>query len=157
MSKFRILGVVCAGLLLSLSPRLHGSTGWCGPAPVPGSGGRRTRGRGVRSGNCANNWRRHWRGPIRWSRRHRRGPRPKLLRRTRVRLRSDFNQAPPAVLGDAPSAATAPTAATPAPSPEAVLQKNGKPVVGVTLPADWKRTTEPTMSPALGRMDRLSR
>jgi hypothetical protein len=54
--------------------------------------------------------------------------------------RSDFNQAPPAVLGDAPSAATAPPAAT-ALSAEAVLQKNGKPVVGVTLPADWKPTT----------------
>jgi hypothetical protein len=60
--------------------------------------------------------------------------------------RSDFNQAPPAVLGDAPSAATAPSAAiappaATAPSPEVLLQKNGKPVVGVTLPADWKPTT----------------
>ena len=65
-------------------------------------------------------------------------------------LRSDFNQAPPVVLGDAPSAATAPSVATAppaaatAPSPEAVIRKNGKPVVGVTLPADWKPTTGAT-------------
>jgi uncharacterized protein YcfJ len=54
--------------------------------------------------------------------------------------RSDFNQAPPAVLGTAAPAATAPPAAT-ASSAEAVLQKNGKPIVGVTLPADWKQAT----------------
>jgi hypothetical protein len=48
--------------------------------------------------------------------------------------RSDFNQAPPAILGTAPPAATAP-------STEAVLRKNGKPVVGVTLPSDWKQAT----------------
>lgn len=54
--------------------------------------------------------------------------------------RSDFNQAPPAVLGTAPPVATAPPAAT-APRGEAVVQKNGKPVVAVTLPSDWKQTT----------------
>ncbi|WP_406696171.1 hypothetical protein V5E97_34800 [Singulisphaera sp. Ch08] len=58
--------------------------------------------------------------------------------------RSDFNQAPPAVLGTAPPAATAPPTTTAAPAAttprgEAVVQKNGKPVVAVTLPSDWKQ------------------
>ena len=65
--------------------------------------------------------------------------------------RSNFNQAPPQVLAAAPAAA-APAAAAPAPAAaaparatapttaggEAILQKNGKPVVEVTLPSDWK-------------------
>ena len=62
--------------------------------------------------------------------------------------RSDFNQAPPQVLVTAPpAAATAPPAADrstgggDAPAGEAVLQKNGKPVVGVTFPSDWKQVT----------------
>ena len=49
--------------------------------------------------------------------------------------RSDFNQAPPQVL------VTAPPAVATAPGGEAVLQKNGKPVVGVTFPSDWKQVT----------------
>ena len=53
---------------------------------------------------------------------------------------SDFNQAPPAVLATAPPAAAAAPAAT-APGAEAILRKNGKPVVGVTLPSDWKQAT----------------
>ncbi len=63
--------------------------------------------------------------------------------------RSDFNQAPPQVLVTAPPAAatappaavTAPPAVATAPTGEAVLQKNGKPVVGVTFPSDWKQVT----------------
>ena len=63
--------------------------------------------------------------------------------------RSDFNQAPPQVLVTAPPAAatappaavTAPPAVATAPGGEAVLQKNGKPVVGVTFPSDWKQVT----------------
>ena len=55
-------------------------------------------------------------------------------------LRSDFNQAPPAVLSTAPPAATASPAAT-VPSGEAVIQRNGKPLVAVTLPSDWKQAT----------------
>ena len=55
-------------------------------------------------------------------------------------LRSDFNQAPPQVLVNAPPAATAAPAAT-APGGEAVLRKDGKPIVGVTLPSDWKQAT----------------
>jgi uncharacterized protein YcfJ len=63
--------------------------------------------------------------------------------------RSNFNQAPPAVLGTAAPAATAPPAAAVPPaatasSAEVILQKNGKPLVGVTLPADWKQATGPS-------------
>ncbi len=56
--------------------------------------------------------------------------------------RSDFNQAPPQVLATAQPAAapTSPPAAT-APAGEAVLRKDGKPVIGVTLPSDWKQVT----------------
>jgi hypothetical protein len=54
--------------------------------------------------------------------------------------RSNFNLAPPQVLVTSPpAAATAPPAAATASGGEAVLRKNGTPVVGVTLPADWKR------------------
>ena len=57
---------------------------------------------------------------------------------------SDFNQAPPQVLVTAPGGATAPAttappAATTAPGGEAILRKNGKPVVGITFPPDWKQ------------------
>jgi len=58
--------------------------------------------------------------------------------------RSNFNQAPPQVLTTAPPAATAPSAATTppaatAPAGETVLRRNGKPIVGVTFPSDWKQ------------------
>jgi hypothetical protein len=70
--------------------------------------------------------------------------------------RSNFTQAPPQVLVTAPAvaapappaAAPAPPAAAPAPPAaapttgvEAVIRKDGKPVVEVTYPADWKETT----------------
>ena len=48
---------------------------------------------------------------------------------------ANFSEAPPEVLGATP--------AGPAerPSGEAVIRKNGKPIVGITFPADWKQTT----------------
>jgi len=49
--------------------------------------------------------------------------------------RSNFNEAPPDVLGT-----TADGAATTA-SEEAVIRKSGKPIVGITFPADWKQKT----------------
>jgi hypothetical protein len=54
---------------------------------------------------------------------------------------SNFNEAPPQVLATTPPAA-APSAAAPAPSPggDAVFRKNGKPLVAVTFPSDWKQT-----------------
>lgn len=61
--------------------------------------------------------------------------------------RSDFNTAPPQVLATAPpAAATAPPAAT-APAAatvsggETLIRKDGKPVIGITYPSDWKQTT----------------
>jgi hypothetical protein len=47
--------------------------------------------------------------------------------------RSNFNQAPPEVVP------TSPTAAPAAAGTEAVIKKDGKPVVGVTYPSDWKQ------------------
>jgi hypothetical protein len=57
--------------------------------------------------------------------------------------RSNFNTAPPQVLATTPQAAATPTP-TPTPAPtaprgEAVISKDGKPVIGVTFPADWKQ------------------
>jgi len=49
--------------------------------------------------------------------------------------RSDFSETPPNVLGG-----TATGAAT-KPSGEAVIRKNGKPVVGITFPGDWGQRT----------------
>jgi hypothetical protein len=49
--------------------------------------------------------------------------------------RSNFNEAPPEIIG-----ATAPGTATP-PSGEAVIRKDGKPILGITFPADWKQKT----------------
>jgi hypothetical protein len=61
---------------------------------------------------------------------------------------SNFATAPPQVLAAAPAAATtAAPAATPAPAAakpaggESIIRKDGKPVVGVTYPSDWKLTT----------------
>jgi hypothetical protein len=54
--------------------------------------------------------------------------------------RSDFNTAPPQVLCTAPAASTAPPAAA-APGGEALVRKDGKPLIGITYPADWKQTT----------------
>jgi hypothetical protein len=55
--------------------------------------------------------------------------------------RSNFNQAPPDVLGaTTPGAATSPGTAT-KPSGEVVIRKDGKPVLGVTFPSDWKQMT----------------
>jgi uncharacterized protein YcfJ len=44
---------------------------------------------------------------------------------------SNFNEAPPEVLG------TTATGTTKKPSEEAVIRKNGKPIVGITFPSDW--------------------
>jgi hypothetical protein len=55
--------------------------------------------------------------------------------------RSNFNAAPPQVLAASPTAATAPPAAAAAASAgEAIVRKDGKPVFGITYPADWKQT-----------------
>jgi hypothetical protein len=45
---------------------------------------------------------------------------------------ADFNEAPPDVLG------TTPEGAAEKPGEESVILKNGKPIVGLTFPADWK-------------------
>src|SRR6476660_1883252 len=47
--------------------------------------------------------------------------------------RSNFNETPPEVLG-ATAAGTAKK-----PSEEAVIRKNGKPIVGITFPTDWNQ------------------
>src|SRR4051794_29657926 len=49
--------------------------------------------------------------------------------------RSNFNETPPEVVGTT-AAATAKK-----PTEEAVIRKDGKPIVGVTLPADWNQKT----------------
>ena len=48
---------------------------------------------------------------------------------------ANFNEAPPEVLG-ATAAGTAKK-----PSEEAVIRKNGKPIVGITFPSDWNQKT----------------
>ena len=62
--------------------------------------------------------------------------------------RSDFNTAPPQVLATAPPAAatappaaTAPAAGATASGGEALIRKDGKPVIGITYPSDWKQIT----------------
>ena len=40
-----------------------------------------------------------------------------------------------------PTAATAPAAAATASGGEALIRKDGKPVIGITYPSDWKQTT----------------
>jgi hypothetical protein len=62
--------------------------------------------------------------------------------------RSNFITAPPQVLVTSPAAATttppaetAPATPATAPGGEALVRKDGKPVVGITYPADWKQTT----------------
>jgi hypothetical protein len=47
---------------------------------------------------------------------------------------ANFSEAPPEVLGTTSGKATKP-------SGEAVIQKNGKPLVGITFPADWQQKT----------------
>jgi len=48
--------------------------------------------------------------------------------------RSNFNEAPPEVLGSA-------TGTAKKPSGEAVIRKDDKPIVGITFPADWNQKT----------------
>jgi hypothetical protein len=48
--------------------------------------------------------------------------------------RSNFNEAPPEVLGPT-------TGAAKKPSGEAVIRKDGKPIVGITFPDDWNQKT----------------
>ena len=48
---------------------------------------------------------------------------------------ANFSEAPPSVLG------TTPAGTATKPSGEAVIRKNGKPIVGITFPADWKQRT----------------
>jgi hypothetical protein len=47
--------------------------------------------------------------------------------------RSNFNEAPPEVM------ATSPSAGSVSAGGEAVIRKDGKPVVGITYPSDWKQ------------------
>ena len=53
--------------------------------------------------------------------------------------RSDFNTAPPQMLVPTAPAATAPTATVS--GRETLVRKDGKPVIGITYPSDWKQTT----------------
>jgi hypothetical protein len=55
--------------------------------------------------------------------------------------RSDFATVPPQVLVTTPAAETAPAAAATAPLGEVLVRKDGKPVVGITYPSDWKQVT----------------
>jgi uncharacterized protein YcfJ len=60
--------------------------------------------------------------------------------------RSDFTTAPPQVLEAAPAAAPSAPPAAPAAAPraaggEALIRKDGKAVIGITYPSDWKQTT----------------
>jgi hypothetical protein len=54
---------------------------------------------------------------------------------------SNFSTAPPQVLDTTAPAATAPAAAATAAGGEAVIRKDGQPVVGITYPSDWKQST----------------
>jgi hypothetical protein len=54
---------------------------------------------------------------------------------------SNFATAPPQVLATTPPPATAPPPAATAPGGEALLRKDGKTLLGITYPADWKQTT----------------
>ena len=49
--------------------------------------------------------------------------------------RSNFNETPPEILG------TTATGTATKPSEEAVIRKDGKPIVGITFPSDWKQRT----------------
>ena len=49
--------------------------------------------------------------------------------------RSNFNEAPAEVLG------TTPAGTAKKPSEEAIIRKDGKPIVGITFPSDWKQKT----------------
>ena len=65
---------------------------------------------------------------------------------------SNFNTAPPQVLVAAAPAVSTPAAASPAPTTsggEAILRKDGKPVVAITYPADWKQTASDHMVSAI--------
>jgi hypothetical protein len=55
--------------------------------------------------------------------------------------RSDFNAAPPQIFATAAPAAASPSPAATTSGGETVLRKDGKPVVGITYPADWKQST----------------
>jgi len=50
-------------------------------------------------------------------------------------VRSNFNEAPPEILGATPAGTAT------KPSEEAVIRKDGKPIVGITFPSDWKQRT----------------
>jgi hypothetical protein len=54
---------------------------------------------------------------------------------------SNFQEAPPDVLGTTAPGAAAPPSSGTKPGGEVVISKDGKPVLGVTFPSDWKQTT----------------
>jgi hypothetical protein len=56
--------------------------------------------------------------------------------------RSNFTTAPPQVLATTTPATAAPPAAAATSGGEAVLRKDGKPMVAITYPADWKQTPQ---------------
>ena len=55
--------------------------------------------------------------------------------------RSNFNTTPPELLVTAPASSTPRPAAT-APDGEAFVRKDGKALIGITYPSDWKQTTD---------------
>lgn len=68
---------------------------------------------------------------------------------------ADFNEQSPNVImsseaGSTASPATPPTAKS---GEEAVIQKDGKPILGVTFPADWKQQTGDNYISAVSQMD----
>jgi hypothetical protein len=159
MSKFRILGVAALALLTlardSTAQRggavRTGARGAVVGGLVGGESGAAT---GAKIGVVTG-------GPIRWS-----GgagaPSTKLLRRTRAAPRLGFNQAPPAVLGDAHRRRLLHRRRLPHRRRPALVQRLSfrrmeSPSLGSHSLPIGSRPPEPTMSPALARMDRLMR
>ena len=68
-----------------------------------------------------------------WIRKPSRVPNTNPARNTQNAQHSDFSEAPPDVLITSPSDKSA------TPGGEAIISKDGKPIVGITYPSDWKQ------------------
>ena len=152
-------GSGCAGSP-DAGPRRHGSTGWCGPFRRARSGGRRTRRRGVRSGNRRQDWCRYRRGAIRWSGGP--GARP-VPGHSGIPERSalGFQSSTPGgsgncpTGGDCPAGGDCPTGGDRFQAQRLSFRRMESPSLGSHFLPIGSRPPEPTMSPALARMDRL--
>ena len=153
MARLRILGALALAVLMSapdaMAQRRGGggavSSGMRGAMVGGMVGGSSGAQKGAKAGAVVGATRGVANGPrivVAWTRKPSRAPNTNPARRTRATQHSDFYQSPPEeIITSEPSetSSATPSAEATASGDEAIIRKDGKPIVGITYPSDWRQ------------------